>query len=248
MITLVRRIRKKLVDSGSVTKYLLYAMGEILLVVIGILIALQVNNWNEERKNNQRTLELSSALITEFQANKSQLETLLDVHAKTYDASTYLLSLHDNYTTDIPEEVLLDTLRHTYMMFTFDPVNGALRSGISSGDINLLTNDSLKTKLFNWEDLVDDLDEEETRLINAEIEASSFKNSYVPELILFQRYWNEELPDAMRKPDFSNLLRNAEFEHYLVKKIGEIGNIQAELDVLYQEINSIISLLEENIN
>jgi len=50
MITFFRRIRQKLIDSGSVTKYLLYAIGEILLVVIGILIALQVNNWNEERK------------------------------------------------------------------------------------------------------------------------------------------------------------------------------------------------------
>jgi len=50
VITLFRRIRKKLIDSGSMTKYLLYAIGEILLVVIGILIALQVNTWNENRK------------------------------------------------------------------------------------------------------------------------------------------------------------------------------------------------------
>ncbi|MFN1835231.1 hypothetical protein AB2B38_008215 [Balneola sp. MJW-20] len=50
MITLFRRIREKLIASGSVTKYLLYAVGEILLVVVGILIALQVNNWNEERQ------------------------------------------------------------------------------------------------------------------------------------------------------------------------------------------------------
>ena len=47
MITLFRRIRQKLMDSGNVTKYVLYAAGEILLVVIGILIALQVNNRNE---------------------------------------------------------------------------------------------------------------------------------------------------------------------------------------------------------
>jgi hypothetical protein len=48
MITPFRRIRQKLIDSGSVSKYLLYAIGEILLLVTGILIALQVNNWNKE--------------------------------------------------------------------------------------------------------------------------------------------------------------------------------------------------------
>lgn len=56
MITLFHRIRQKLIDSGSITKYLLYAIGEILLVVIGILISLQVNYWNEERK--QEILEI----------------------------------------------------------------------------------------------------------------------------------------------------------------------------------------------
>ncbi|MFN1835237.1 DUF6090 family protein [Balneola sp. MJW-20] len=49
MVTLFRRIREKLIQSGSLTKYIIYAVGEILLVVVGILIALQVNNWNEER-------------------------------------------------------------------------------------------------------------------------------------------------------------------------------------------------------
>ena len=49
MITLLRRLRRSLIESGSARKYLLYAIGEILLVMIGILLALQVNNWNEDR-------------------------------------------------------------------------------------------------------------------------------------------------------------------------------------------------------
>jgi len=50
MLTFFRRIRKGLLASGATSKYLLYAIGEIALVVIGILIALQINNWNEDRK------------------------------------------------------------------------------------------------------------------------------------------------------------------------------------------------------
>lgn len=58
MITLFRRLQQKIIASGSLTKYLLYAIGEILLVVVGILIALQVNNLNENRKiaNEEQTI------------------------------------------------------------------------------------------------------------------------------------------------------------------------------------------------
>ena len=51
MIKFFRQIRQRLLTDNKFSKYLLYAVGEILLVVIGILIALQVNNWNEKRKD-----------------------------------------------------------------------------------------------------------------------------------------------------------------------------------------------------
>ena len=54
MITFLRKIRKKLLTENKLTQYLLYAFGEIVLVVIGILIALQINNWNEWKKERQK--------------------------------------------------------------------------------------------------------------------------------------------------------------------------------------------------
>lgn len=53
MLSFFRKIRQKLLSQNRVTQYLAYAIGEIILVVIGILIALQVNNWNENRKNGE---------------------------------------------------------------------------------------------------------------------------------------------------------------------------------------------------
>lgn len=53
MLVFFRKIRQKLLSQNRVTQYLAYAIGEIILVVIGILIALQVNNWNENRKNGE---------------------------------------------------------------------------------------------------------------------------------------------------------------------------------------------------
>ena len=69
MLTFLRKIRRSLVDSGSTGKYLMYAFGEIALVVIGILIALQVNNWNEERKFRVLEVELLQEYQEELQYN-----------------------------------------------------------------------------------------------------------------------------------------------------------------------------------
>ncbi|MDX1592300.1 MAG: DUF6090 family protein [Balneolaceae bacterium] len=81
MITLFRRVREKLLGEGNVRKYLLYASGEILLVVIGILIALQINTWQENRKLRALELETLSEIeqaliqdITVLNENISRLE------------------------------------------------------------------------------------------------------------------------------------------------------------------------------
>lgn len=79
MITLFRRLRQKLIDSGSVTKYLLYAVGEILLVVIGILIALQINNWNEERKNMIKVENYTQSLIADLVKDSTAIAGSLEL-------------------------------------------------------------------------------------------------------------------------------------------------------------------------
>ena len=66
MLKFFRRIRRKLLDKGNLKRYLIYALGEILLVVVGILIALQVNNWNEARKSNAKANQLSAVLYAEL--------------------------------------------------------------------------------------------------------------------------------------------------------------------------------------
>jgi len=66
MINLFKRVRKSLLNEGKTRKYLKYAIGEIVLVVIGILIALQVNNWNENRKNIQKAKEFRERLVNDI--------------------------------------------------------------------------------------------------------------------------------------------------------------------------------------
>ena len=70
MIPFFRKIRKKMADDNKPVKYMRYAIGEILLVVIGILIALQVNNWNEKKKIYKNEQIFLNDLKYEINSNK----------------------------------------------------------------------------------------------------------------------------------------------------------------------------------
>ena len=74
MLKFFRKIRQKLLSQNQVTRYLIYALGEILLVVIGILIALGVNNWNQDRISEQREEKILHGLYLEFNAAAIELE------------------------------------------------------------------------------------------------------------------------------------------------------------------------------
>ena len=73
MLTFFRRIRKGLLGSGATSKYLLYAIGEIALVVIGILIALQINNWNNDRIHRNAEKEILSRIIGNLETDRKNI-------------------------------------------------------------------------------------------------------------------------------------------------------------------------------
>ena len=149
MINFFRKIRKKLADDNKPVKYFRYAIGEILLVVIGILIALNINNWNGNRKQENRkkeitkslTLELNSVLdYTQKQAdlldNRMELFGKILTEWETFDPKTFSKYLLDRYYWHI----------HTGTHVKYNPSLGFYNSLINSGEINLVS-DSLVVKL-----------------------------------------------------------------------------------------------------
>jgi hypothetical protein len=80
MIKLFRNIRRNLLNEGKTTKYFKYAIGEIVLVVIGILIALQINNYNEERKDRNKLLNIYSLIYDDLEDDIQDLQRNLDFY------------------------------------------------------------------------------------------------------------------------------------------------------------------------
>ena len=96
MIRFFRKIRQDLLTNNKLSKYLLYAVGEILLVVIGILIALQIDNLNEYRKDREEERELLLQLRSEYQSNLEQLNQKIGLREKMITATKKLLDYVDH--------------------------------------------------------------------------------------------------------------------------------------------------------
>ena len=98
MIPFFRKIHKKLADDNKPLKYLRYAIGEIVLVVIGILIALQINNWNEQRINEEKITSILKEIQTDLVKDIEYSKIIFDYHI--YTDSISKLILNDKYTSD----------------------------------------------------------------------------------------------------------------------------------------------------
>ena len=147
MIKFFRKIRQKLLSENKFSKYLIYAIGEIALVVIGILIALQVNNWNESRKDNLREKAILIQLEKEYNANLKQLEAKMEMRSSVISSGLSILKYMSNPALNIPRDSLLFYLSRINNDATFDPIQNDL---ISSGNIRLIRNEKLRNLLSNW--------------------------------------------------------------------------------------------------
>lgn len=141
MIRFFRNIRKKLAAENNVAKYLRYAIGEIFLVVLGILIALQINNWNEQRKTN----ELETKILKELQSNltldlreiQNGIGYMDDINKACKDIK-YYMERHDN-----PPDSLFKTFGILRVTPHFDP-NKSGYGLLQSKGVEVISNDSLR--------------------------------------------------------------------------------------------------------
>ena len=144
MIKFFRKIRQRLLSQNKLGKYLLYAIGEVILVVIGILIALQLNNFNQERKD--KILEIK--ILTEIRENL--LNDFEDHSENTGFLSNVVHSskiILDHLNNDLPYH---DSLAYHFawlpMAANFDAINSGYNLWLSEG-VNIIRNKSIRLKI-----------------------------------------------------------------------------------------------------
>ncbi|WP_299122820.1 DUF6090 family protein [uncultured Winogradskyella sp.] len=142
MITFFRKIRQNLIQQNKISKYFKYAIGEIVLVVIGILIALQINNWNESKNQN---LELNDALQSIANGVQSDLREL---HLLSSARSAIKTKIDTLYTRYIPlEKQSMSIVEATYVNYTFTDISKTIQFNSNLSGFESLKNSTYFGKI-----------------------------------------------------------------------------------------------------
>ena len=155
MIKFFRKIRQKLVTENKFSKYLLYAIGEIVLVVIGILIALQLNNLNEIDKVKDTEMLYLNALHDEFSNNLIEVERVMKLNAKGLAYANALLDKMGTSDLDLTEKVFDSLMYRTIVAeIQYRPSPGTLIELVNSGKLSIISNRELRLKLASWDGIL----------------------------------------------------------------------------------------------
>ncbi|MDG1277850.1 MAG: DUF6090 family protein [Algoriphagus sp.] len=160
MISFLRKIRQKLLSQNRVSQYLAYALGEIFLVVIGILIALQINTWNQQRIENEEESEILFGLKEEFEINLKEINYSININTKVTEDCLKLTQIIRSNSIGNNAELIDDLLVRIGTFNSFDAQTGVASEIVNSGKLILLKNDALRTQIVNWLTLLIDQEED----------------------------------------------------------------------------------------
>ncbi len=242
MLTFLRKIRRSLIESGSTRRYLLYAIGEIALVVIGILIALQINNWNEARKNRLVEQNLYENLLTNLQGDSLDLVRVLNrvnggtESQKIIIENTYE-SLINKYSID---EIRLILHRITNVGISFFPRYNAYNQITNNGFLPLLKSEKIRNSLvelyerhYSLYKHVDDVVEQKNQFdLHPVISGDLLAQALINELKTPERFDHEKL-----KLHYDELGKQCRSSYYITNTSRDIlGGLQEEVSDLIMNI------------
>ncbi len=199
MIKFFRKIRQQMLAENKMSKYLLYAIGEIVLVVIGILIALQINNWNDSKSANKIEQLSLNELKNNLKSDISDLEN--NIKKDSLVIISFEVIINNVTKTKVYHDSLAKHFGKLGDYSNFLNTSSAYESLKSTG-LNKITNDSLRFKVINYYDVFSD------RLMNIEHQfINTAHHKYLkPYLIEHFLYYGRNSPALPN--DYSGLLKD----------------------------------------
>lgn len=143
--------RKNLVqEEGRIKKYLKYAFGEIILTMISILLAVQVNNWNEKRIEKNEIQTIIGNLGDEFTQNKENIKLKIKELNTSFNNAKNLIELIGKKEFELKQYNIDSLLAVSFKYQKFNPSEDVISALLQSGSLKLLKENSIKNLLFQW--------------------------------------------------------------------------------------------------
>jgi len=253
MINFFRKKRKILADENQIVKYTRYAIGEIVLVVIGILIALQINNNNETRKTREKELHYLTNIKSDLQLNINEIQDYIDIRtARIVSANKVIEHFEGKPLTNLDD--FNSDIVNIYTWRKFYQINNTFQELTNSGNLALISNDSIKNTLLNIETLYKKLKyEEEHFRYDAEVMlyGPSYKildlnpvvKKYTYKVSNGQAGENIDLPRA----NFELMLTDLEQKNGFVMASYEFSFMNGQLEGMKSICKDLIEIIDKEI-
>ena len=255
MIKFFRKIRQNLLSEGKTGKYFKYAFGEIILVVIGILIALQINNWNQTRINRTIEIETLENLRQDLGSALTQLDIKIEQNYSNRTSDSIALTIiHRN--TVVPKDSIIKLLLSHIFTPTFDPELGTLTEILSTGKMEIIRSEPLRNHISSWNKYMDELDEVDNRLIYLDDNIKTpLYSKYLPYRNSLNYVINPNTNDVLKigfgesnfQTDIESFIYNLEVEnmlsnYYLYGTVQEI-----RLNDVKNKMTDMIALIDKEL-
>jgi hypothetical protein len=234
-------------------KYLKYAIGEIVLVVIGILIALQINNWNELRKQRLEELETLKNIKSDFTNTIFEFEENNTFRERIISSTKILYGIMYTKQNNYSKKQLDSIISELFINPTYNGQSETLNILFNSGKINIISNDSIKNALVLWPQQIEDMTEDE--IYSSNIVYNSLYpilKRYVPLLdITNSLQYKFKLSNYAERSafytDYDNLFNDREFESTLASREVVITVSLIQTRQLIETAKEIIELIDKEI-
>ena len=237
MIKFFRKIRQNLIMENKTSKYFKYAIGEIILVVIGILIALQINTWNQNRIDKNVEDEVIAHLHRDFIENKKTLDEFVVANQEEMNALTTLMSLVGATNEELQEQNLDSLFYESLAANELAFADNTLKNIMQSDQLNLLKNEDVNALLYQWNEL------SEIRVIRMSKLDDWANNHFIPYLLSRISFKEMDAISKLKwtgkskvKPDYYPMFQEVEFENYLDNSLW----FHQQIDVRCKEMQALI--------
>ena len=245
MIKFFRHIRQNLLMENKTSKYLKYAIGEIVLVVIGILIALQINNWNEERKSTKKEYEIMTNLAEDFKNNLDNLERFIDtIYPKWHFRLKQNISHIGLKENQLNEQIKRDIRWTGY--YKTKIIDGSLNSILSSEKLELFRDNKLKNMLTAYPAEINEFKTLENNIEHyvLNVQRDIFRH-YVS--LADDTFFDSIIKLKVAKSDYEGLMKNMYYQNTIMGNSLVLDGLKEEAQNLKSATEEIYNLLLENI-